>query len=222
MNEYYVNVFSDKNSPDRDLLKIGCEGLIRHIPKSYIDKNNLTVKAGNMVISKELFEAWFSEDIQARDEEKRIKEEQWTAKRRIFDSFYPFIPLFWKNREHILKDPRIYSIQTPEYFMGLAYTGESSITLGELLQLWEHEESMIFRCKCGGKSVCFQFSGSPLSGTQGLSATICLECAKIDLKGAIGSGLREKKVARQKYQPMEPRAEKTATISELKEACQHF
>jgi hypothetical protein len=106
--------------------------------------------------------------------------------------------------------------------MGLAYMGESSITLGELLQLWDDEESMIFRCKCGGKSVCFQSSGSPFSGTQGLSATICLECAKIELKGAIGSRLREKIVARQKYQPLEPRAEKTATISELKEACQHF
>ncbi len=128
MNGYYVNVFSDKNSPDQDFLKIRCDGLIGHIPKSYIDKNNLTVKTGNMVISKELFEAWFSEDILARDEEKRIKEEQWKEKRRVFDSFYPFIPLFWKNKERILNDPLLYGVEAPEYFMGLAYLGESSIT----------------------------------------------------------------------------------------------
>ncbi len=210
---FYVNVFKNKNNKELDFLKIRSQGFQTTIPKSHIDQYNLTIQEGNMFISKELFEAWFKKEINAKEQEIRLKKARFTC-------FYPFIPLFWKNKEFILNNPHYYSVTTPEFFMGIAYfIGCRTITLGELLSIWEEEESLIFTCICGGKSVCFQFGGSPLSGTEWVSKTICLVCEKIDDKGGLSSSLRSKIDARKKYKPLEPMIEKPATYLELSEIC---
>ena len=118
---YYVNVYANKNKKDSNYLKIRCEGFECIIPKSYVEENNLFVKDGNMFINKDLFENWFKDAIMAKEEEfkKRVA---------IFNSFYPHIPLFWKNRYMIRQNARYYSVQTPQHFMGLAYLGASTIT----------------------------------------------------------------------------------------------
>jgi hypothetical protein len=88
------------------------------------------------------------------------------------------------------------------------------------LKIWEYEEALIFKCACGGKSVCFQFTGSPLSGSQGDACTICLECSKVDMKGGKSTRLWDKLQARKKHAPIEPIAENCATYEELITACQ--
>lgn len=210
---YYVNVYSNKNKKELDYLKIRSEGFHTTIPKTYLDQYNLTVNNGNMFIGQDLFKEWFAKEI--KEQEEKIRREK-----EIFDSFYPYIPLFWKKKELILKDPRYYSIRTPKFFMGLAYFGGcNSITLGELLMMWQNENDLVFTCTCGGKSVCFQFGGSPLSGTEWISQTICLECEKIDKKGGLASTLRSKIEARKKYKPIEPEDKVTISYDELVIIC---
>jgi hypothetical protein len=210
---FYVNVYTTKNKKQLDILKIRCQGFQTFIPRSYIEQNNLIIKEGNMFISQELYKEWFAKEIKVQEDEIR-------KEKAIFDSFYPYIPLFWKKKELILKDPRYYSIRTPKFFMGLAYFGGcNSITLGELFMMWQNENDLIFTCTCGGKTVCFQFGGSPLSGTEWISQTICLECEKIDKVGGLASTLRSKIEARKKYKPIEPVEMNTISYDELVIIC---
>jgi hypothetical protein len=207
---YYVNIF--RGSKNDDFLLIRCKGYYAKISKTCIEEYNLTVNNSNMFISKELYENWFKEGIEADREKERKRKE-------IFDSFYPHIPLFWKNREMILKEPRYYSVRSPFYFMGAAYIGSSLVTLGELLQIWERETVFSVTCRdCGGKRVVFNFSGSPLSGALGLCENICLQCGKIGNGSGAKSfgGLRN---ARLSYKPLQPIAENPATYKELIAAC---
>jgi hypothetical protein len=210
---YYVNVYANKNQKENGFLKIRCQGFCTTIPTTFINQYNLTVREGNMFIQKEQFEEWFKNEIHAKEEEIRLEKER-------FNCFYPHIPLYWKNKDLILNNPRFYSVVTPNFFMGLAYYGGCrTITIGELLLIWEKEESFIFKCSCGGKSVCFQFGGSPLSGTEWVSKTICLVCDKIDNKGGMSSPLRVKIEARRKYTSILPLAENPVSYSELRKIC---
>ncbi|MFM7668026.1 MAG: hypothetical protein ACKO7D_07545 [Bacteroidota bacterium] len=210
---FHVNVYSNKNKKQLNTLKIRCQGFQTFIPRLYIEQNNLIIKDGNTFISKELYEEWFAREIKEQEDEIR-------RERAIFDSFYPYIPLFWKKKELILKIPSCYSIRTPKFFMGLAYFGGcNSITLGELLMMWQNEKDLVFTCTCGGKTVCFQFGGSPLSCTEWISQTICLECEKIDKRGGLASPLRSKIDARKKYKPIEPVEMNATSYNELVNIC---
>ncbi|MDR0332417.1 MAG: hypothetical protein LBI15_03045 [Dysgonamonadaceae bacterium] len=210
---YYINIYTNKTKSD--FLQIRYGRFNASIPKSYIEENNLAIKSDNMFINKELYEKWFKEEIEN-------DREYWRKRQEVFNSFYPHIPLFYECREMILNEPRFYGIRPPYYIMGLAYCGASSATLGELLLIWENEETMTFTCECGGKKFCFLFSGSPLSGTQGDSQTICSNCGKWDTKGGASSSLGSKIKARIKYKAIEPRAEKVASYEELIKECIKF
>ena len=120
----------------------------------------------------------------------------------------------------ILKDPRYNIVRAPIFFMGLAYVGgRNLITLGELFMMWQNEDDLVFTCTCGGKSVCFKFGGSPLSGTEWISQTICLTCFAIDRKGGLRSPLHAKIAVVRKYKPIQPIAEKSVSYKELINLC---
>ena len=206
--DYVVKVIKGEG----DFLHISCKGYSAKIPKSFIKDNGLKINANKIHIKQELYDNWFKEAFEAEREYERKRKE-------IYDSFYPNIPLFWKNKEMILKEPRYFSIKTPFYFMGAAYIGASTATLGELLRIWEYEPVFSTKCtKCGGKSLVFNFSGSPLSGTLGLCENICLECGKFG-NGSSASRFGGLMQARSKYEPLQPIIENPASYRELVAAC---
>jgi hypothetical protein len=205
-----INVRRDEYYNDDSKFYIYSNEFGTFIPKNYLELNNLEVDDNKIYIDESLYNEWFHSNIQAK-KEKQI----------LFDSFYPKIPLFVKNKEMILNESRFYNIQTPEYFFGIAYCGSKKKTLGELLLLWENEKALVFNCKCGSKIVCFQFAGSPLNGMQSVGKTICLGCSNIDDRGAYGSTLQEKLKACYNYKPIQPVIENPATYEELFEACKN-
>jgi len=165
-------------------------------------------------VGKSCFEKWLKNDIEA--EAKRIRTEQTNL-------FYPNIPLFLEeeNQKMILSEPQLYSIAAPERFYGMMYitAGNTKVTLGELLQIWEHEPVFSTTCKkCGGKSVVYFFGGSPLSGRIFEVENICIQCGKRENKvdtHSFGDLWR----TRLKYKPIEPIAETPDTIESLVELC---
>ena len=206
--DYVVKVIKGEG----DFLHIKCKGYSTKIPKSFIKDNGLKINSNKIHINQELYYNWFKEAYEAEQEHERKRNE-------IYDSFYPYIPLFWENREMILKEPRYYSVQSPFYFMGAAYTGASLVTLGELLRIWERESAFSITCeKCGGKRIVFNFSGSPLSGAIGLCENICLQCGEFG-NGSGASRFSELMRPRLQYQPLQPIAENPASYKELIAAC---
>ena len=192
-----------------------------NIHKSLIEDNQfemLDPKCNNVGehcynVGKSCFKKWLKNDIEA--EAKRIRIEQ-------FNLFYPNIPLFVeeKNRQMILSNPNYYSIVAPELFYGITFNiGNPTVTLGELLQIWENEPVFSTTCKkCGGKSVVYFFVGSALSGRIFEAKNICVECGNRG-KGAGTHSMGNLWRTRLKYKPIEPIAEKPDTIESLVEAC---
>jgi hypothetical protein len=139
--------------------------------------------------------------------------------------FYIHIPLFWENREAILRDPRYYSIVAPDHLYA-TFGATDKITLGELLQIWENETEYSCKCsackglfhKCGGKAVVYYFAGSPLSGKIFASENICVECGRFG-KGTGAISFGKLVTARHKYAPIEPMAETPALLDELVAKC---
>jgi len=181
------------------------------IHESIIADNNYDVIDNEFKVSADSFNLWFKEDIEA--ETKRIRDER-------FNLFYPNIPLFWRNRKLILKEPRYYSIKTPETLFDAMYCDKGLyVTLGELLQIWENEAIFSVECNtCGGKSVIYRFGGSPLSGTLFEKKAICLQCGKTDNLQRNGS-FGQMQDIRAKYSLLEPIAETPASLQELVEVC---
>jgi hypothetical protein len=139
-----------------------------------------------------------------------------------FNLFYPNIPLFVKeeNQKMILSNPKYYSIIAPEHFYGMMYvSARNTVTLGELLQIWENEKVFSTTCsKCGGKSVLYRFGGSPLSGTLFEAENICVECGKRG-NGAGTHIFYTLWKTRLNYKPIQPIAEKPDTIESLVKTC---
>lgn len=210
-SKYFVNIF--KSKPQDDHLDIRCNSYLATIPKSYIEKYDLTVNSNNMFISKELYEDWFKEGIKADRERARKAQE-------TFDSFYSFIPLFWANREMILNEPRYYSVKPPLYFWGAVHSDSYTVTLGELLQIWNDETILSSTCKkCGGKSGIFQFGGSLLSGTIMVCRNICLQCGEIGHGSGGAKRLSELVQTRVRYKPLQPISEESVSYEELVAVC---
>ena len=218
---YYVSIVR-YNKKD-DFLHIRCNGYEKSIPTSYIVENNLTIDSANMVISKELYENWFKEEIEAEQEEDRKEQEEQRKEQETYDLFFLNIPLFVKNREMILKEPRYYSIVTP---IALSYyTTRVGVTLGELLQIWENEIVFSVTCRalrffkrCGGQAVVFSYGGSYMSGAL-IKSSVCLKCGKI--KHHREGFLSQMRKSHSDYSPIEPRAANPASLEELVEACKY-
>ena len=198
---------------------VRCNGHNAIIPQSHITENELIINSGSVKVSKEMFEDWFKESIEAEQaEKKRIQEE--------YDSFYPHIPLFWANREMILKEPRFYSIKPPQYFFGTDFSGPTYATLGQLLKIWESEDALTSLCSCGGKSVVYQFGAHLLSGRQVDCLTICVACGKFMNEGNdgnnkfSGSSFREKTTAYMQHKIINPISETPASYEELIATCE--
>jgi hypothetical protein len=184
------------------------------IPKSCLKDNGLAVKDNKIHISKELYDNWFGKAIEAEAEDNRKRKE-------LFDSFYPYIPLFWANRKMILNEPRYYSIVAPNHFYGAMYICPNNpiVTLGELLRIWENEKLFSIECEeCGGKAVVYRFSGSPLSGSIFERKNICTKCAKMG-EGVNTISFRDLWRTRAKYRPTVPKAETPAALEELIAIC---
>ena len=182
------------------------------INNSLIADNNYEVIDNVFEVSRDCFCQWFKKDIEA--ETKKIRDER-------FNLFYPNIPLFWRNREMILKKTRYYSIVAPEDFYGMMYVaaGRLKITLGELLQIWKNEVIFSTECpNCGGKAVVYRFGGSPLSGTIFEKKTICLKCGKMD-NPPKGGSFGQMRKSRSEYLPIEPITEVPASLQELVAVC---
>jgi hypothetical protein len=123
-----------------------------------------------------------------------------------------------KNRQMILANPNYYSIVAPEHFYNVMGT-LNPITLGRLLQIWENEPVFSTTCKkCGGKSVVYQFGGSPLSGRLSIAKNICIACGNRG-NGAGTHSFGTLRETCRKYKLIEPIAETPDTIESLVEAC---
>jgi len=179
------------------------------VHESIITDNNYEVIDNVVKVSKDFFNHWFKKDIEAE------------AKRNS-KLFYSNIPLFWENRKMILKEPRYYSIVTPEYFGGTSIGGGFRITLNALLQIWEKEKIISAECpNCGGKSVVYRFGGSSLSGCV-VTKAICTRCGKKSEPPPNGSLDQLLSIrTRKKYSPIEPMAKPHATIEELVDVCKN-
>ncbi len=99
---------------------------------------------------------------------------------QMWDLYKNSIALFWRNRERILSDPKLFYVRTPfsirAAYIGIPKYGES-ICLGVLLKAWaEHAELFTLPCpKCGGEMKIYSFAGSPMSGMGHLSCR-CVDC----------------------------------------------
>ena len=182
--------------------------------ESLIPDNNLEIVNNQVRVSKDCFMYWFREDIQA--EIKRIRTEK-------LELFYPNIPLLWKNREMILKEPRYYSVETPEPLFEAMYIGRGPrVTLGVLFDVWENEKILSVECAdCGGKAVVYRFGRSPLSGRVFEKKTICLQCGKMDNPPKNGSLVDMILVIREK-EPINPIANPPASLRELVKVCKEW
>ncbi len=99
---------------------------------------------------------------------------------QMWDLYKNNIALFWRNRERILSDPKLFYVRTPfsiyAAYIGVPKYGES-VCLGVLLKAWaEHAEIFTSPClKCGGTMNIYSFGGSPLTGI-GLLSCRCVDC----------------------------------------------
>ncbi len=98
----------------------------------------------------------------------------------LWDLYKNSIALFWRNRERILSDPKLFYVRTPfsisAAYIGIPKYGES-VCLGVLLKAWtEDAETYTLPCpKCGGEMKIYSFAGSPMSGMGRLSCR-CVDC----------------------------------------------
>ena len=191
-----------------DLYITDLEGKYKaQINGSLIVDSNYEVVDGVAKVSEDCFNDWFAEDIMA----EALK---------LFELFCLNIPLFWKNKELIFKEPRYYSIRMPEALVvGMSLNGGHQPTLGELFNIWDNEEVFSAKCReCGGKSGVYLCLGSHLSGTVFTKRVICLQCGKEDIApktDSFGKFLAPLK----KYSPIEPIAETPASLQELVAVC---
>ncbi len=99
---------------------------------------------------------------------------------QMWDLYKNNITLFWRNRERILSNSKLFYVRTPfsihSAYIGVPKYGES-VCLGVLLKAWaEHAEIFTLPCpKCGGTMNIYSFGDSPLSGIGRLSCR-CVDC----------------------------------------------
>lgn len=99
-------------------------------------------------------------DASPSEEGKQTHEEQ----ARIAALFLAHVPLFWKCRELILSDSRLYLAHVP-LRSGLAYIGSFPYpTLGMLIEFWEICGAAHFVDRHDGEQFVCLVAGSPLSG----------------------------------------------------------
>jgi len=98
---------------------------------------------------------------------------------RLWAVYEANIPLFWRCRERIAADLRLFFAQTP-FKVHAAYIDfphSGPYPLGVIVRAWmEHETVYRLPCpKCGDKMLIYSFAGSPLSGRSSRSAC-CVKC----------------------------------------------
>lgn len=153
------------------------ENLPIYIHESLIIDNGLThdPSQNSLQVPLTLYNAWLQT---ARNEALH------TEKNRLWSLYTENIPLFWRHREEILADQRMFYAQTPfqvdTAYVSLANSGP--FRLGVLVRAWvDHEEIYTRTCQvCGGTLLIYSFAGSPLSGRSSHSA-ICVDCGCQDI-----------------------------------------
>ena len=176
------------------------------IDKSLLVANNIEVVNDEIFVCEVLHYHWFKEHIDAVNEK---------AFQELCDLFYSNLKLFWEKREIILKDPRLYSIISPKPFRDGMYIGGKPITLGEMLMLWKNETVFSLKCDCGGRSVIYYCAGSILTGTVFSIKSVCLQCGKSYAGKSQPCSFGAFFHAINKYHPIEPIAERPASIKNL-------
>lgn len=148
------------------------ENLPIYIHESLIIDNGLIhdPSRNRLRVSQSLYNTWLQT---ARNEALR------TERDRLWSIYTENIPLFWRHREEILADQRMFYAQTPfqvdTAYVSLAHSGP--FRLGVLVRAWvDHEEIYTRTCQvCGGTLLIYSFAGSPLSGRSRHSAA-CTDC----------------------------------------------
>jgi hypothetical protein len=214
----------------RGVFRILCNGLYTDIPKSYIADNGLIVFNSQVFLTKERFENLFKTEIEAREKEREAeaqrKEESRRRQQAIFDSFYGQMPLFWANREMLLKEPRYYSAMSPTPLFAGLWGPAVKVTLGQLFMIWENVDILSGICEeCGGKVGIYYFAGSYLNGGMYKSKHICLKCGKTDAGYKLNRefddmhSFGQRRRAACQYPPISPQAEEPASYAEIVAAC---
>lgn len=148
------------------------ENLPIYIHESLIIDNGLIhdPSRNRLRVSQSLYNTWLQT---ARNEALH------TERDRLWSIYTENIPLFWRHREEILADQRMFYAQTPfqvdTAYVSLAHSGP--FHLGVLVRAWvDHEEIYTRTCLvCGGTLLIYSFAGSPLSGRSSHSA-VCTDC----------------------------------------------
>lgn len=144
------------------------ENLPIYIHESLIIDNGLIhdPSRNRLRVSQSLYNTWLQI---ARNEALR------TERDRLWSIYTENIPIFWRHREKILADQRMFYAQTP-FQVNTAYV------LGVLVRAWvDHEEIYTRTCQvCGGTLLIYSFAGSPLSGCSSHSAA-CTDCGYQDI-----------------------------------------
>ena len=122
---------------------------------------------------------FISDDQQAFHQEERAIADIHKARRERRDRILSeSVPLFIRNRDRILADPRMARCHVDCIRFGLAYTGAWNVPvafLGGLLRLWENPLFQTECPKCNETAYFTGGGGSPLSGTMSLAMT-CASC----------------------------------------------
>ena len=91
-----------------------------------------------------------------------------------------------------------------------------TMTLGEMLTLWKCEPQFSKTCDCGGRRLIYYYTGSILTGTNVFAIkSICLQCDKSYEEDGSLSNRSAYFHVRQKYNLVEPIAERPVGIKDL-------
>lgn len=137
------------------------------IDETLIRENGLTIDLYKQCVwvPERLCRAWFATARQREQE-------------RVWQVFREHVPLFWRYREQILTNPRLFWTPTPftvgSAYVAFAYSGP--YPLGIVVQAWSQDSTYQRRCpKCSGMGLIYTFGGSILSGSVRYGV-VCTDC----------------------------------------------
>ena len=117
-------------------------------------------------------------------------------------------PQLDRQAEGLLADPWLAGARVCGARLSFAYIGGRTLTLGDLLRLWD-DETMMFVCDaCGERGRAISVGGSPLSGAHSARGH-CLPCGRVT-SGRLPEGLRVLSVARRASALPSPTADEPA------------
>lgn len=142
-------------------------GMTLHIDRSLLEDNHLQIEQHDFIrLPESLYRHWFGTAKQALQEKK----EQWE-----WLLYEEHIPLFWRHRQRIFEEPKLYSAQLPRSPYNYNFMQIKPPTLGMVVEAWltDPQQYTLTCPECGEPMVIYHHLRFLSTGITSCCCTHC-------------------------------------------------